>query len=110
MKRPVEKRPAKGWKDRVSLALTTFGVGYFPGPTGTYGSAIGVAIYAALVIFEPRFAAHLRTDGLSAASADGVLFIANTVFLFGFCLLGIAASTRAIVVCHVRTAAKFSST
>lgn len=96
MKRPVEKRKISGWKDRVSLALTTFGVGYLPGPSGTYGSAVGVAIYVALAIFEPKFAAHLRTDGLSAAAADGVLFILNAVFLFMFCLLGIAASTRAI--------------
>jgi len=96
MKRPVEKRPAKGWKDRISLALTTFGVGYLPGPTGTYGSAVGVAIYVALAIFEPQFAVHLRGHGLSAAQADGILFIANVVLLFGFCLLGIAASTWAI--------------
>ncbi|HQZ83187.1 MAG TPA: phosphatidylglycerophosphatase A [Pyrinomonadaceae bacterium] len=96
MKRPVEKRPATGWKDRISLALTTFGVGYLPGPTGTYGSAVGVAIYVAVAIYAPKFAAHLRTDGLSVASADGVVFIALTVLLFGFCLLGIAASSRAI--------------
>src|SRR5690606_41567700 len=96
MKRPVEKRPAKGWKDRISLALTTFGVGYLPGPTGTYGSAVGVAIYVALAIFEPQFAVHLRGHGLSAAQADGILFIANVVLLFGFCLLGLAPSTWAI--------------
>lgn len=96
MKRPVEKRQVEGWKDRASLAITTFGVGYLPGPTGTYGSAVGVAIYVALALLEPKFAAHLRGDGLSAAAADSVLFIINTVLLAAFCFVGIAASTRAI--------------
>jgi len=96
MKRPVEKRQIESWKDRASLAVTTFGVGYLPGPTGTYGSAVGVAIYIVLVLLEPKFAAHLRTDGFSAASANSILFILNTVVLIGFCLLGIAASTQAV--------------
>ncbi|MBX3283172.1 MAG: phosphatidylglycerophosphatase A [Acidobacteria bacterium] len=96
MKRPVEKRPAKGWKDRIALALTTFGVGYLPGPSGTYGSAVGVAIYVAAAVLEPSIAAHLRTAGYSAAAASSILFICNTILLLGFCLIGIAASTRAI--------------
>lgn len=96
MKRPVEKRQIESWKDRASLAVTTFGVGYLPGPTGTYGSAVGVAIYIAIAIAEPKFALHLRGDGLSAAAAGSVLFIINTVLLAAFCFIGIAASTRAI--------------
>ncbi|KXK04788.1 MAG: phosphatidylglycerophosphatase A [Acidobacteria bacterium OLB17] len=96
MKRPVEKREISSWKDRVSLALTTFGVGYLPGPTGTYGSAVGVAIYIIFALAEPKFAAHLRSDGLSEAAAAGVIFTINAVALFAFCIFGIAASSRAI--------------
>jgi phosphatidylglycerophosphatase A len=41
----TEKQKPSGLLDYVSLALTTFGVGYIPGAPGTYGSLIGVLIY-----------------------------------------------------------------
>ena len=52
MKQGVEKRKPSGVVDYVSLALTTFGVGYIPGAPGTYGSAVAVIIFAVSLIFS----------------------------------------------------------
>ncbi|MFN0280173.1 MAG: phosphatidylglycerophosphatase A [Pyrinomonadaceae bacterium] len=81
MKKPVEKRKPSGIVDYIALTLTTFGVGYFPGATGTYGSAVAVMIY----ILMPKFPAN---------SVAG--FAVNSVALAIFCLVGIWAAGRSI--------------
>lgn len=48
MKKQIEKRKPKGPLDYLSLAVTTFGVGYLPLAPGTWGSMVGVAIYLAV--------------------------------------------------------------
>jgi phosphatidylglycerophosphatase A len=45
MKTAIEKRKPNGLLDHLSLALTTWGVGYIPGAPGTYGSLVGVGIF-----------------------------------------------------------------
>ena len=45
MKTSIERRKAEGLLDHIALAVTTFGVGYLPIAPGTWGSAVGVAIY-----------------------------------------------------------------
>jgi phosphatidylglycerophosphatase A len=45
MKATIEKREPEGPLDHLSLAITTFGVGYLPLAPGTWGSAVGVLIY-----------------------------------------------------------------
>lgn len=45
MKPAIERRKPEGIKDYTSLALTTFGVGYFPLAPGTWGSIVGIAIF-----------------------------------------------------------------
>lgn len=85
MKTSVERRAASGLADHLSLALTTFGVGYLPLAPGTWGSAVGVAIYVAIGQF---------VQGL-APSASGTAAVV-AVSLTAFSLVGIWASDRSI--------------
>ncbi|MEO5858013.1 MAG: phosphatidylglycerophosphatase A [Pyrinomonadaceae bacterium] len=48
MKHEIERRKPQGLLDYVSLAVTTFGVGYLPLAPGTWGSMVGVAIYVGI--------------------------------------------------------------
>ena len=96
MKASVEKRKPSGIVDYISLALTTFGVGYLPGPTGTYGSAVSVPIYVGIGIFEMHSASHNAVNGQIPALIAAFHFALNTVLLTGFCLVGIWVSGRTI--------------
>jgi phosphatidylglycerophosphatase A len=93
MKQAVEKRKPSGFVDHIALALTTFGVGYLPGPTGTYGSAIAVAIYVVIGWFETDAAAHNALNGQLVIALHWTM---NAVLLTVFCLIGIWASGRTI--------------
>ena len=90
MKGPIKKRNASGIVDSVALALTTFGVGYIPGAPGTYGSAIGVAIYLGIGWFESHAAGHAENPAFVPAFHYAV----NAILLGAFCLIGIWASDR----------------
>jgi phosphatidylglycerophosphatase A len=85
MKAKVEKREPKGLLDYVALAFTTCGVGYIPGAPGTYGSAVGVAIY--LVVTDA-----VSPSGMSSPQVHALLSVA----LIAYCLLGIWAADRSI--------------
>ena len=102
MKASVEKREASGIVDYIALALTTFGVGYLPGPTGTYGSAVAVASYLGIEWLETTTTA----SGAGAGAGLNLAFIAflivafhfvvNSVVLAILSLAGIWASGRTI--------------
>ncbi|MBV9242617.1 MAG: phosphatidylglycerophosphatase A [Acidobacteria bacterium] len=90
----MEKRSANGLVDYIALALTTVGVGYIPGAPGTYGSAVGVAIYLGV------FAGIARLDEMFPVRATGfsqymaMRWALIPVVLTAFCLIGIWASGR----------------
>lgn len=96
MKQDVEKRKPSGIVDQIALALTTFGVGYLPGPTGTYGSAVAVAIYLGVGSLELHGASHNAVNGQIPALVTGFHFALNALLLTAFCLIGIWASGRTI--------------
>ena len=50
MKHEIERRKPEGPLDYLSLAVTTFGVGYLPLAPGTWGSMVGIAIYLGAVL------------------------------------------------------------
>lgn len=59
-------------KDKVALALSTWGVGYIPGAPGTYGSIVGVGIYG---LFNVAYEQWLRRPPLierNISSPDAV--------------------------------------
>lgn len=93
MKESIEKRKPEGLLDYVSLAVTTFGVGYIPGAPGTYGSIVAVGIYLALsTIFGSfRYSPSLAPPELLVAAIHAVILIAFLLFI----LLGIWAAGRA---------------
>lgn len=98
MKANIEKRLPRGVVEYFALAFTTWGVGYIPGAPGTYGSAIAVAIYLGASWIAKT------VDGILLGVGPGgsKLFLASTwaivaVVLTAFCLVGIWASNRAIV-------------
>lgn len=95
MKSEIEKRSPAGAKDKLALAVTTFGVGYLPLAPGTWGSFVGVAIYLGVEAFNFAWVDHFSvahgfSKAAATASANAVIGIA---FLL-FCLLGIWASGR----------------
>ena len=96
MKQTVEKRDLSGIVDYIALALTTFGVGYIPGAPGTYGSAVGVAIYLGIGSFEAHAAASRASGGQTPALAIAFHFALNALLLTVLCLVGIWASGRTI--------------
>lgn len=93
MKERLEKRKPEGFLDYLSLAVTTFGVGYIPIAPGTWGSALGVLIYLGFdwgrAVWEYHFApAH----GLSAGHAAAVTFAIVAILLTSFSLFGVWAA------------------
>ena len=94
MKTSVEKRKPDGLLDHLSLAVTTFGVGYIPGAPGTYGSLIAVGIYfgAANIFASVRYGAELTSPEHLVAAVHAVILLALLVF----CLLGIWAAGRSV--------------
>jgi phosphatidylglycerophosphatase A len=82
--------------DKLSLAITTFGVGYIPLAPGTWGSAVGVGIYLLIRHFELNtIPTLLLSRGLSIEQISVWQGEINTILFILFCLLGIWAATRA---------------
>jgi phosphatidylglycerophosphatase A len=96
MKQEIERRKPEGILDYLSLAVTTFGVGYLPLAPGTWGSMVGVAIYLGVswlvVTFALGFSIHISALGWEPFTS-WVHAIILTVFLL-FTLLGVWASGR----------------
>ena len=85
----VPARRSKSASDYVALAIATCGVGYLPIAPGTWGSAVGVAIYMSM---RAAFLHFLRKTG-SLDSLIFPLFLLIGIFVItGF---GIWAATKA---------------
>jgi phosphatidylglycerophosphatase A len=90
----VEKRSPSSLLDYLTLAVTTFGVGYLPIAPGTWGSMVAVGFYALLASSLSGFA----YSG-SEASFNATVAIIHAVILVAFLLfilLGIWAAGRSI--------------
>ena len=94
MKLEIERRKPKGVIDYLSLALTTFGVGYIPLAPGTWGSAVGVLIYLVAVRAVRAFAGSISMHGPFSDLANAAIPAVISVLFLVFCLVGIAASGR----------------
>jgi phosphatidylglycerophosphatase A len=81
--------------DALALALATCGVGYLPLAPGTWGSAVGVALYLIFQLATLRVYALMQGRGWDAAT----LYLLRTnlllVIISGITLAGIWAATRA---------------
>ncbi|HXF42895.1 MAG TPA: phosphatidylglycerophosphatase A [Pyrinomonadaceae bacterium] len=90
----MEKNPSElNLPDKLSLVLTTCGVGWLPGAPGTYGSLLGLLIYWALDYGFRSFAWR----GVAASSDTaiaGVHALLMCAWIAG-CLLAIGVSNRA---------------
>ncbi|MEO6052105.1 MAG: phosphatidylglycerophosphatase A [Pyrinomonadaceae bacterium] len=96
MKQKVEKRKPSGIGDYLSLAITTFGVGFIPGAPGTYGSAVGVALYTGISWVETNGAVHGVSLGIPIEKINAIHWAVNAILLTIFCIVGIMASTRSV--------------
>ena len=93
MKKPIERRSPQGIKDYVAIVLTTFGVGYIPLAPGTWGSAVGVAIYLAV----EWLIANVLLSSVNGASPPGSNAAVQSlvcVLLVVFVIAGIWAAGR----------------
>lgn len=93
-KQQVEKRKPQGALDYLSLAVTTFGVGYFPLMPGTYGSLVAVGFYSLLAsTFSAfRYSANPSSPELIVATIHSIILVAFLLFI----LLGIWAAGRSV--------------
>ena len=94
MKSEVEKRKPNGALDYISLAVTTFGVGYLPFAPGTWGSLVAVGFYSLLssVFFSVRYTANPQSPENIVAAIHAIILVAFLIFI----LLGIWAASRSI--------------
>lgn len=90
-----QKPKRKTFLDYISLAITTFGVGYLPLAPGTWGSIVGVGIYVLFASVETNLAFGMITNGASDFPVNAGFRAFNLVIFLVFCLLGIWASNRA---------------
>ncbi|MEO8041916.1 MAG: phosphatidylglycerophosphatase A [Acidobacteriota bacterium] len=93
-KSSVEKRKPQGLLDYVSLAVTTFGVGYLPLAPGTYGSLVAVGFYVVLasVFASFRYSASPSSPEAIVAAIHAVILVTFLLFI----LLGIWAASRSV--------------
>ena len=79
MKTAIESRRPEGVLDYIALAVTTFGVGYLPLMPGTFGSAVGVAIYLGIsrldVMWEHHWAPLHRVVPTQAQAVSIAVFL-----------------------------------
>ncbi|MGD9628429.1 MAG: phosphatidylglycerophosphatase A [Pyrinomonadaceae bacterium] len=96
MKKEIEKRKPEGLLDHLSLAVTTFGVGYMPIAPGTWGSMVGVGIYFAVTHLVESFALAFRSNIGEFGWNPFLSWVHSIVMvaLFLFTLLGIWAAGR----------------
>lgn len=95
MKQTIERRKPEGLKDYLSLAITTFGVGYLPLAPGTWGSMVGVAIYLGAGWLDAIWDHHWsKMHAISVEQAGAISWAFFGVAFVGFCLLGIWAAGR----------------
>lgn len=102
MKTEIERRKPEGMLDHLSLAVTTFGVGYLPLAPGTWGSMVGIAIYLGVAQAVSTLSANFaeRTGSLALLEAWAPQFaawshVAILLAFLIFCLAGIWAAGRA---------------
>lgn len=91
----MEHNTNRNFTDYLSIAVTTFGVGYLPLMPGTFGSAVAIGIYLLIRQLEISAGAWLVGVGWRATSADAWLAFASLLAFLLFILLGIWASLRA---------------
>jgi phosphatidylglycerophosphatase A len=92
------KNTHKSFLDYISIAITTFGVGFIPFAPGTWGSAVGVGIYLLVRQFELNTIPAILLQGFSDAKVEAWQTEINIILFVAFNLLGIWAAGRATVI------------
>jgi phosphatidylglycerophosphatase A len=90
------QKTRKNFLDYISLAITTFGVGYLPLAPGTWGSMVGVLIYLIFGQLEENAGNRFMQSGWSEAQVTAWVHAFNLIIFLLFCLLGIWAASRAV--------------
>ena len=88
-------RPVRSPKDYLALAIATCGVGYLPLAPGTWGSIVGVLVYAAVrgAALDLFFALGLRNETTLLPVYYGVLLV-ELLFAVGISLVGTWAASQ----------------
>lgn len=96
MKTKIDSRKPANATDYLSLAVTTFGVGYLPLAPGTWGSIVGVGIYLGVSKLDAIWHHHWAVEhGFSALQGSAVSLAAVSIIFLLFTLFGIWAAGRA---------------
>ncbi len=85
----------KTFLDYISLAITTFGVGYIPLAPGTWGSAVGVLIYLLFGQIEASTINNFVPKGWATEQISAWIHFINLFIFLLFTLVGIWAAARA---------------
>lgn len=81
--------------DYVALGVATCGVGYFPVAPGTWGAAIGVAIYLLFRVASVRIFTAAEASGLSLTPLESFRTTFILLILIALTIAGVWAATRA---------------
>lgn len=95
MKTSVERKSPVGFLDYLALTFTTFGVGYLPIAPGTWGSAVGVAIFVGIDRWVTALGSAPYLSFLSRPSA-ATIFAGICASLTVFALFAFWAAERSI--------------
>ena len=88
-------RPARSSADYVALAIATCGVGYLPLAPGTWGSVVGIALYAGLrALFLSVLWPLASRNGLNLSHVEYSLVTLELLSVLCITMLGIWAATR----------------
>lgn len=86
----------KSTTDYLSLAITTFGVGYLPLAPGTWGSMVAVVIYLVFRYIDFTATANLTHAGFDTLAVTAWFRLGLLVLFIAFCLVGIWAVDHAL--------------
>jgi phosphatidylglycerophosphatase A len=81
-------------KDYLSLAFSTWGVGYIPGAPGTFGSAVGVGIYLLVQAASARAFAFAAAHGWTEQLLESYRMALLLLLIVPITFIGIRAASR----------------
>lgn len=91
----IPAKPARTFKDYLALAIATCGVGYLPLAPGTFGSLVGIAVYALVRAVMLKLLFGVATS--SSNTLDQIYYAVvalESLVLLGIIRLGIWAASR----------------
>ena len=103
---PTQPRSPSSFKDYLSLAIATCGVGYIKLAPGTWGSAVGVGLYLLWRWAATKLFLFELGHGVGAGAVIWIQTSLGLLLLVAVTLIGIAAASRVCVILGLKDPGK----